>query len=495
MKPYTLFCIIGGILAAFILNVAPGAMAKDAADVETFLIDEAGVADLALTNSLDIQIARFDASIKRTELMEAESVFDTFLNAQAGYSDDQKDVASAFLGTKNTESEYSFGIEKKLPTGTTVNFTAGNVRTHTDSSFSTVNPSHEATISATLTQNLGKNFFGIADRGLIRMTKLDIENTEYTSLTDIEAALFEVLRAYWNLVLKKESLRIRIEMRQQADRLYKIYENKLGMGMVEEVDMAEIRGHLRRLDVGVLNAGLDLVMAKNDLLFLLNVNNLRVELEPMDELDINPESVDLYNSLQVAVAARRDYRKMRNELEKNNVDLAVKKNALWPEIDLEASLTKNGIDSEYHNAWEKTTDADYRQFYVGLQVKLPLENRKARAQKKAVQLKKEQLLLSLKRIERLILRELNNQVTRVNTLKNEVELTREIVELQKVKLAQEHKRLEWGRSNADVMVRYEDDVLQAMLDEARALYTYRIGVLELARRQNILLDYYWKEGL
>ncbi|MBN2483232.1 MAG: TolC family protein [Candidatus Omnitrophica bacterium] len=467
------------------------AFAHTAEASSVFEIDSQKVADLALSNSLDIQIARFDTYIKRTELNKVRSLFDTFLNAGIEYASDEKAVASTFLGTKTSSNVYSLGIEKKLPSGTAISVEAKDERTHTDSSFATINPAHEATVELTLTQELGKNFFGIADRSEVKLTKLDIENAEYTTLSDIEDALYETLKSYWNLVLKEEALRIRRQMRTQADRLYKIYQDKFDMGMVEDVDMAEIRAHLKILDTGVLNAELEKETAKNDLLFLLNLDDPAVVLVPRDTLETEPHTVDLYEKVTGAIAFRRDYRKIENELKKHNIELAVKKNALWPEIDLEASYTKNGLDSKYREAWSESTNKDHDEIFLGLTIRLSLENNQARSELDAARLQKEQLLLSLKRIERTVLRDINNQVMTVNTLKNKVDLTGELVGFQATKLAEEHKRLGWGRSNADVMVRYEDDLLGAQLDYAMALYQYRIGILELARRQNILLNEYW----
>ncbi|MCF7877099.1 MAG: hypothetical protein K9M14_02055, partial [Candidatus Omnitrophica bacterium] len=47
------------------------------------------ISELALKNSLDIQIARYDAYIEQTELKKAESIFDTFFELEADYIHDK----------------------------------------------------------------------------------------------------------------------------------------------------------------------------------------------------------------------------------------------------------------------------------------------------------------------------------------------------------------------------------------------------------------------
>ena len=75
-----------------------------------------------------------------------------------------------------------------------------------------------------ITQELGKNIFGLADRADIKITKLDIENSEFTSLDSIEDSLSEAQKAYWKFVLKTEEVLIKQDMLKQAEKLYKIYQ-------------------------------------------------------------------------------------------------------------------------------------------------------------------------------------------------------------------------------------------------------------------------------
>ena len=146
----------------------------------------------ALANSLDIQIAKLDAYISRTELARSYSLFDTFLNASINYANDETKQSSSFSGTKSNVRTYSLGLEKKLPTGTKLSFDAQEQRTWSDSAFVTDNPLTESSVGVSLAQSLGKNFFGLADRADIKITKLDIENAEFTSLGEIELTLAQI---------------------------------------------------------------------------------------------------------------------------------------------------------------------------------------------------------------------------------------------------------------------------------------------------------------
>ena len=453
------------------------------------------VTRMALENSLDIQIAKYDAYIKRTALLRTKSIFDTFINASTNYRHDEKKPASIILGTKIMENTYSLGVDKKLPIGTDLSLNFQHKRTDTDSQFGSLNPSHEAIAGISLKQPIGKNFFGLIDRSTIKITKLDIENAEYTSLQDIETALHNAQAAYWNFVLKNEQLAIKKDMLAEAQKLYEIYLKKHEIGLAEKADLLATEANVTIRESDVLIAYLEKNTAKNDLLFLLNENDLSIQLEPIDSLDTSPFEVDLKNSLSSAIANRRDYKKINNLLKSNNINITVKKNALWPEIDLTATLQRNGLDSRFEKSWDDIIHENNPELILGVTVTTSFENSIARADYKESKLQKQQLIFGLKKTERAILRELNNKVKEVNTLKNQVELFISLVQLQTNKLKEEEKRLKYGRSSSDIIIRYEEDLLNAQLSLASSFSRYRVSLIDLDLAKNTLLDKYWKEEL
>lgn len=443
---------------------------------------------MALENSLDIQIVKFDTYIKRTDLMRAKSIFDAFFNAGAEYRKNKLKPASSLLGTETIQETYSLELEKKFATGTTVTMGAVSEKSESDSAFSSSRPVQEAIGEISIVQELGKNFFGVIDRGGIEITKIDIENSEYTSLDDIEKALYAVQAAYWKFVLKTEELNIAEEMFAEARKLYDLYVEKEKIGLAEKGDLFAVEANLRVRENEGLQARLEKETVKNNLLFLLNESDVTIELEPLDSLSAELSYVDLYSGLKEAVNFRRDYKKIKNELKSKDIDIVVKKNALWPEIDLEASYKKNGLDGNLREAWGGLADEDSPEIFVGLTLRISVENRKARSNFDAAKLRKEQLILSFKKIERLILSDLNQSVHEVNLLKNKVELFSRIVDLQKRKLDEEIKRLKYGRSGSDVIIRYEEDLLRARVSYADALFKYRISVMDFDLDKNTLLD-------
>lgn len=453
------------------------------------------ISELALKNSLDVQIARYDAYVKRTELKKAESIFDTFLDLEANYSHDKKDTLTTLVGTEKKDITYSVGLTKKLPTGTTLSFEADSIKEKTNSQFTTLNPSYESLTKASVKQELGKNFFGLADRADIKVTKLDIENSDFSSLDKIEQFLFAAQEAYLNFLRIDKEFSIRGDMLAKAKQLFQIYENKFSLGIAEKPELLAIKALVKRRISELEVASLERLKAKNNLFFLLNISKINKEIKAVDDLFIQTEKVDLYQALREAINYRRDYKQIKNELKKNNIQVAVKRNALWPEIDLEASFARNNIGGSYSDSINNFADESHNDISVGVTVKIPLENNKAQAELKAVELQGKKDLVLFKKIERLILKDINNKVSDVNSYFSQIKTNQEIVEIQQEKLTLEKKRLKVGLSSADIIIDYHQDLLESRLSLVNSLFKYRVSIIDLELAKNSLLDKYWSKPL
>jgi outer membrane protein TolC len=443
-------------------------------------IDEA--TDLALSNSLDIQLARYDVSIARTGSLRARSLFDTYIKAEAEYGDSDLAALSSSGVGEAVRKRFFVGAGKRFTTGTAVSIGAEEEEM---SSY------HEGSLSLSVSQALGRNFFGLADRAALTLADLDIENAEYTSLDVIEDSVAAVRRAYWQLAFNDRLVTIASDMLAIAERLYRAYSAQVELGAVEEAELLATEANVKVAQNNLQSASLEREAAKNRLLFLLNAGEYSDSLVVTSELDTGVEGVDILQSLERALETRRDYARLLNQARANDITLKVNRNALWPEIDLSASLAANGIDTGTADAWDQAAGFGNTALIAGLSVSLPLENRQARADLEGSRLRKEQILLGMKQLERLILLDIHNAVNRLNTLTGEVNTAREIVELQRRKLDAEQDRILTGRSSIDTLIRYQEDLARARESLASLLYQYNVARIDLARTQNVLLERYY----
>ena len=449
------------------------------------------VSELALKNNFDIQLAKYDVQISRTDQGVAESIYDTVLDAEIKYRNNQAATTSTLAGTKSLDNDYNIGVSKKAPTGTTLSVDMTNNRNWTNSAFATFNPSHDSSLGLTVEQELGRNFLGIQDRGNIKITKLDIENSGYTSLEKIEQTLAEAQGAYWDLVLALEEKRIEEEMTEKAEELYALQQEKLEDGLTEAPEVfAAAANYKTRLNE--LKLAENSVKTKmNTLRLLLNIPEDTKKILPAQQFSMDEKAQELENSLKSAFNNRRDYKRNFNDIKSKEIKLSMKKNMAWPEINLKASLAQNGLGEHFKQAVTNITDENNPDFLVSLSFSFPLENTLARSELTAAKLEKAKTLINLKLIERKITIAVIDQVRTCNVYRELVSNNQEVVSLQTKKLEEEEKRFYRGRSSTDTMIRFQEDLLVAQLRAAQSKLRYYLSLIELRQLEGSLLNQYW----
>jgi len=483
--------LIMGSIIGFVCILGVGSVDAQLKDYPLSL-EEAS--QLALENSFDIQLAQYDVWIARTQQGVAESIYDTVLNAQISYSDDQRKRTSTIFGTKVVDNDYNVGLSKKLPSGTTIDVDLRNNRNSTNSSFSTSPLTHDSSLGLGVTQALGKNFFGLQDRGAIKLTRLDIEKAQYLSLEKIENHLADVQKAYWDLVMVGEIIKIEEGMLKQAKRLYDLHKEKLEDGLIELPEVIASEANYRER----IN---ELILAQNNYQAKTNTLKLKINI-PDDDIGMTPttpfvlKDADeiLVHALKNSFENRQDYKTKLNEVQARKLELILSKNDLWPEINLSASLTRNGLGDHFQKSLEKITAEDNPLLVAGLTISFPLENTQARAKLDKAQLENAKSLIDLKLIERIIAIEIMDQVRNCNVLKDVAVNGVAIADLQAQKMEQEQKRFNRGRSDTDTVIRFQEDLLQAKRQAVLAKKRYHDALTELRRREGTLLSQFWDQG-
>ncbi|VAX37344.1 hypothetical protein MNBD_UNCLBAC01-882 [hydrothermal vent metagenome] len=474
---------------SFLLLTVSISQAKDGpqSSAKTYSLSLKETTQLALKNNFDIQLAKYDAWIMQTEKNKAVSLYDTLLSAEVKYQDNQRKQTTTIFGTKAVDNNYSVGASKKLPSGTTINIDMNNSRSVTNSIFSTSSVTHDSTLGVTVTQDLGKNFFGLKDRGQIKVTLLDIENTEYTSLDKIEKIIAEIQKSYWDLLLENEQVKITQDMVMQAKHLYDLHQEKLKDGLLEKPEAIASEANYKKRQDELTLVQNKLAEKNNALKLLLNITNNDLVIKPSENFKIIEKKEILTKSLKKAFINRRDYKKTKNTIKAKKITLRLKKNNTWPEINLTATLERNGLGDHFKQAVTQITEEDNPNLMAGLKITFPLENKKAKAELKAAELSKAKEILAIKLLERQITIQIMDQVRNCNTYLSLAKSSQEIADLQTQKLEEEEKRFNQGRSDTDTLIRFQEDLARARSDAASSKHRYHTALVDLKQKSGVLL--------
>jgi outer membrane protein TolC len=456
---------------------------------ETLPLTLQDVLGIAIVNNFDIQLAKYDRSIKETDMDDAMSIYDTVLKLESEYTHEELERATTLSGGMSEDYEIGLNLSKKLITGTDVDIDYGWLRHRTDSSFVQLNPSEESYIKFTFTQPILKNVLGINDWGDVRVTKIDIDNFRSETLDEIEKSLSEVELAYWELMLVDQMAAIRRDAREEADTFYGIVESKEEMGSAELTDLYAAKANLKTRSAELENVKSNLKTAENKLKLLMNNKEAgsSIRISPIGKVGITEKDISLAPALKTAFDNRRDYKRAVSDIEAKDIELMMKKNERWPQLDLEGSFKMNGIRRSVIGSIQDTFDETNTEYYAKATFSFPFEDREARSAHNKAKLEKAKALVELKKIEKTIVLDIDSKVKAVNTHRHRIKELSEAAELEKFKLQEEAKKYRYGRSDADRMTRFQQDYLDAELSLKLASRDYMKALIDLFIGQNMYL--------
>jgi len=447
----------------------------------------------SIYHSFDVELAKLDLYIEETDLMYEEAVFDAFILGGANYTEDKRQQLSVFGADDKQTNEYYLEIEKTLPTGTEVSAKWSDTRSWSNlSTYTSKNPAHTAELLFEAVQPIGKNIFGYVDRGKVSLTRLAIESADFKMKDTIEAFIAEVEKLYWKLVFEKRSLEIYEDMLNRAKTLYASDKKNFNIGMIEKVDLLNSEANVEKRKAEFIASENAYRRAEENLKLAMNLKEEK-RIYPEESLDFEYMGKTLPHCLEEAFKYRQDYKEKKKDVEAMGLDLKIKANEKWPEIDLNASLAMNGVETKFEKAFGKTTVADNTYCYAGIEVSIPVENREARAEYKRVKFEKEKAIVKLKEKERTIITEVGNAYRDVRTYQTSLQYFGRAVELQTEKLTEEEKRFEYGRSSTKRIIDYQRDLLLAELENALFLFKHRKANVDLDKSTGIIYNKY--EGL
>jgi len=419
----------------------------------------------------------------------AESIFDTTLSGTWGYEEDRREQLSVFAPDKSQTNTYSASVSKTLPIGTEIDISFNEQRIWNNSPYSSFSPAHTPEFSVDMKQPLAKNVLGYVDRRTITVTGLAIKNSDLSTKDMIEELIAKVERRYWILVFQRYNLEIYQNMLKMARELNEINKKNYDLGRIE-------KGDLYASEANVVIRGKDLELARNrvqrageNIKLLMNIDDA-YDIEPTDELEYKKVDFSIDDCLMAAFEHRRDYKIAKRDIEIHNLTLQMRNNEIWPEVDLVSTIAANGIDSKLKKAFNNISSNNNMDYYIGVDISMPIENNKARSEYRKAKYRKEKAIVTLKNTERAIVTEVTNAFRDYVTYETTLFSLMEASKLQGEKLKEEQKNFNYGRSNTKRLIDYQNDYLLAQLEVSLGILELNTARVDLKRAINVLLSQY-----
>jgi outer membrane protein TolC len=395
--------------------------------------------------------------------VEGELILSPTAFANFQYSDDQRQtMAPAFQGTQNEVRIYSLGV-KKL---TTFGLQAQLAYNIIDTSLTGVNPSIvpqsnylEARPVLELTQSLWRNGFGRETRAKKEIIESQALATSFNDSYQVKTALSNAEVAYWKLQLARENVRVQRESLDRFERMRDLYLRRSKLGLSDRADLLQSEASVQSQRLQLQGA------IDDELVFARNFNTLRGV--DSNEVAEKLESITPTLISQMTVPQRAQFRdnvKSAQYEEKVAIgNSVVGSETNSPTLELFASLSLNGRDSDYATAVGRSFTTQYPWNSVGFRFSAPLDVGNLSKAREGYALGQQSADLKLHRAYFDQERQWINLNKRFTESKNRLELARSVESTQKEKLFYEKERLSRGRTTTFQVIKFEEDYSKAQL--------------------------------
>ncbi|OGW78798.1 MAG: hypothetical protein A2Z83_01045 [Omnitrophica bacterium GWA2_52_8] len=421
---------------------------------------------IAWLQNIDLLTKRLDRQSYARNLGIAKSIYDTEFGMQADYSQNLQEPDNIVMGSRAVDGRAGISLDKKIPTGTALGLALNTARASTDSPFTSLNPYYRSEAAFSVKQPLLKNFFGFTDRKKIQQVKIDLRKFDYQTLDEMESILLEIRRRYWSLAWAYQNMKLKRAALDKAQEFYKITQDQLEVGLTEAPDVYAAEANVRNRVLENLRVRNEFYAASDALKVRLNAPEVVLVL-PGESIAFEPVVLDLRRQIDRALENRRDLKQARLELEKQGIEVRIRRNERLPDLDFEGSYAATSLDREMASSQGEVFSFNHPRYFAGFTFAVNLEQSEERAHSAQAKAALESAQALLEKMQMEIIRDVSGRLRDLELARIRVEQTGKVQKLQRMKLEEEERQFRVGRSTAKTIIDYQEDLIIA---ESKHLY-------------------------
>jgi outer membrane protein len=434
---------------------------------------------MALSKNFNIQINEINPEIQKQRIQQEKGAFDPTL--EVSYSDS--------VDVSDSDDEHSESFETtvggKLPFGTT--YKLGLNASKEDSE--TTMGSHSSFAGITLTQSLLKDFGLNANWAFVRIADRQHKMAEWELKQTALDVILNVVLSYNNYFLAQQNAEVAKRNRDLAEQLVSDNRKRIEQGMLSPVDIAVAEAEVAVREERVLRSTGNLKIQENNLKNLI-FSDYRTVVATKLLIDELPQAIepitDLMKDFETALERQPDLKikQISREIEQLQLDRAI--NQQMPDLSVHASYGFSGYGDSIGNSIDQLGRDDSFNYSVGLSMSYPIPNRGARANTAISRLNLRQMDLGIEQVKQEIMLNLHSTIVLVETNWNRIQASRKARELSNQMLLAEQKKLQAGTSSTFVVLRLQNDVANAQIQEFQTISDYNISLAQYARLKGML---------
>jgi len=410
--------------------------------------------------------------------------------------------------------QFNFNYTQSFPTGTSVSFLFQNYRQTTNSIFTNLSPVLSSFYRVEIQQPLLAGFGFGPNLRYLRIARNNKKISDIAFKDQVTATVTQIENIYWDLVSAYEQTQVNEQSSAFARQTLENTKKQLELQAVPEMDVvraeAEVSKREQELTVARTSLQLQETLVKNAVTKSLDDPILEampvIPTDRMDSVQI-AEAIPIQDLISTALRDRPELAESNVDLVNRRISNSAARNALLPSLSLVGFYGGTGLggvlnpvffppgtnSSNVPTDWGGTltnaftgTAPDY---YVGLNLNIPIRNRVAKADQYRSELEFRQAELRLEQLRKQVRIEVRNAQFALDQTGARVEAARKARDLAQRTFDITKKEQELGAGSIYQTLSAQRDLSLAQLDLVSAITIHEKAKVELDRATGTTLDH------
>ncbi len=399
---------------------------------------------------------------------------------------------------------FNLAYQQAFATGTSITFETQNNRQTTNSIFSNLSPSLGSYYRVTVQQQL------LAGAGLgpnLRFLRIARNNKKISDIAfrdQVVATITQIANMYWDLVSAYEAERVTEQSYSFAQQSLSNAQKQLQLEAVPAMDVLRAEAEVSRRDQDLLIAKTTLQLQESLMKNAITKNLDDPVLESMPVIPTDrsePADVQTDKALQdlitEALTGRADLAESDIDLVNRQISRQAAKNALLPQLSLVGFYGGTGLAGElnpafsgenistlptnFWGAFDNAYNGTSPDYFVGLNLNIPIRNRVAKADQYRSELEYRQAELRQQQLKKQIRIEVRNAQYALEQSRARVQAARKARDLAQKTFGIMQKEQDLGAGSPFQTLTAQRDLALAELDLVNANTAYQKSKVELQR--------------
>ena len=432
----------------------------------------------------------------------------------------------------------NFNIQKGFLSGTSVSYGWNNGFWNENSPNDNLNPWTQANMSLTVQQHLLQGFRPAVNSRLIHIAKNNMRVSDLVFKQQVMTTVAAIMNLYWDLVALNEQVKVKRQAVELAQKLYNDNKKQVAIGTLAPIEIVRAEAEAAKNQQELTNAETQVLEQETVLKNALSRADVddpllaQVRIMPTDSIRVpdQPQVIPIQDMYSTALQNRPEIEESEISLVNSKLNIKGTKDALLPTLDLVGQLRNNAIagqvnsllippppgsppgtpftsrdpatvDTFFLGGWGRALtqlfSRNFPDYYVGVQLNIPLRNRSAQSDAIRDELTLRQQELTDRKTRKQIKVDVQNAVIALQQAYAAYQTAVKSRVLSDQTLQGERRRFQMGGSTATILtvIQSQRDLSAAQLVEVTALNAYsRAQTLveqstgEILKNHRVILD-------